>query len=227
VQSGVRRRRLRIEDTDCLAISDLRPLVERDTMTLILADGTPLHLRWREIKGVFTSSGHRGTAKVLVGVCPSCDRDVRVLRKARSWGLWGCRRCLNLIYPSQRRPGGHKSHLKRKPSTWHIAAICDQQTKIAKLLALPSWPPDSLAWDRWKLMPARPLSTLRREALLNRLEALETLRISIWCQVWEQRYGILSTAKSSRAVAQSAHRLALTRWAMRENWRPKGKAPPP
>lgn len=196
-------------------------------MQLILTDGTPLHLRWREMKGVFTSSGHRGTAMALVGVCPSCDREVRVLRKARSWGVWGCRRCLNLIYPSQRRSGGHKSQLKRKPSTWHIAAICDEQKKIAMLLGLPSWPPEAIMWDRGQLKPARPLSSPRREALLSRIDALENLRIYGWHEAMVHRYGISRISKEFMMVAQSSHQLAHTRWAMRESWRANQQPPPP
>jgi hypothetical protein len=200
-------------------VASLRSCVEPHHERVVLADGTELDLRRAEVRGAFAQRGTRGTASTLIAHCPSCRRVVRVLRKPYGAQQWGCRGCLPLIYPAQRRSGWHKGRAKRKPSTWKLAAIKEEQRRIARLLKLEHWPPEAITWDRSHLQATRRLQTERREALIDRLDALEHQRVHIYGLIFINRYGITidKELKNHKDVAQQI--LNCTRWAVQENWR--------
>jgi hypothetical protein len=84
--------------------------------------------------------------------------------------------------PSHRRSGGSRGRGKRRSLRWRLQWIEDESRRAAELLQLQQWPPDRCFWDRAYLrrQPRRPgarLSRARRDALIDRLDALESLRI--------------------------------------------------
>ena len=169
-------RRPRAEACDRLALVDVRGLVEPGAAAAALPDGSALALRWGEARGCY--GGRPGRALLLV--CPICSRSARVLWRPPGRG-WGCCRCWPLSHPSHRRPGARKG--RQKPLRWRRAQLHREQYRCAELLGLETWPPERLLWsarDLW-LAPRRPdaprISHHRQQALIRRLDALETLRV--------------------------------------------------
>lgn len=211
------RKRIRAEECRTVKITDLRRQIQPGDAVVTLADGTELDLLWHEVKGAFAAGGKRGTTTTPKALCPSCGHRALVLRLPPGADAWGCCRCLSLIYPTQRRPGAPKGY--QKPSTHTIATICREQERIAQLLDLRCWPPQELLWDVAHLEPGRRLHPIRRDALLARIDALETLRVICWLRrMW--RLGFIDRPQDLPLHEAAARRLLdATRWAMRENWR--------
>lgn len=168
--------RPRAEHCRRLALADLRPLVEPPAAAIALGDGTELGLRWGPARGCY--GGRPGRALLLL--CPSCGRACRVLWSPPA-APWACGLCHRISYRSHRRPGAHKGC--RKPLRWHREAIHAEQRRCAELLGLARFPPDRLIWGLRDLLaaPLRPDAPRqhwrRRLALLQRLNALESLRV--------------------------------------------------
>ena len=169
-------RRHRAEACDRLALADVRPLVEPGAAAAALPDGTTLALRWGAARGCY--GGQPGRALLLA--CPVCSRSARVLWRPPGCG-WGCCKCWPLSHASHRRPGAHRG--RPKPLRWRGQQINREQDRCAALLGLESWPPDRIIWsarDLW-LAPRRPdaprISHHRQQALIHRLDALESLRV--------------------------------------------------
>jgi hypothetical protein len=168
--------RPRAEACQRVAVGELRRLAAPGAQSLTLPDGQALALQWRPVVGCY---GGRGQA-LLIG-CPVCGAWGRVLWRPPGQG-WGCWRCRPVSHRSHRRPGGRN----RKPASWHAARIRAAQTRTAALLGV-AWPPPGLpvSWGLGDLLrvtcrPGGPrLSIERRGALLERLSALETLRLSV------------------------------------------------
>jgi hypothetical protein len=213
------KKRIRTEDCEVLRVASLRSCVQPHEDEVVLGDGTRLDLHRAQVKGVFTAGGTRGTATTLMAYCPSCGTTARVLRKPCSLQRWGCRRCLELIYPAQRRSGWHKGRVKRKPTTWRLSAICTEQRRIARLLGLECWPPQSILWECSQLRPSRPLRRERTEALMQRLDALEDLRVLICGVAISYRYGMEVSPQLNQFLIMPERSLTLTQWALHENWR--------
>lgn len=218
------RKRIRSEECEILKVASLSSCVAGHQDWVVLDDGTKLDLCRAEVRGVFAAQGKRGTGLTLMAHCPSCSRAARVLRKPYGAQQWGCRRCLPLIYPAQRRSGWHKGRVNRKPSTWALAAIRDEQRRVARMLALQCWPPRSIIWDRSQLQPTRRLQEDRKVALIDRLEALETLRVMTCAAAFSSRYGITIISTPARHLLTLEQIKTTTQWALQENWRPL-KAP--
>ncbi len=214
------RKRIRVEDCETLKVSDLRPMIRPGDAVVTLADGTRLDLLWCDIRGAFATGGKRGTATSPRALCPSCGHRTMVLRLPPGADGWGCRQCLPLIYRTQRRAGAPKGY--RKPSTHTLATIDWEQERIARLLGLPCWPPPQMLWTAANLAPARRLNPMRRDALLARIDALETLRVICWLRrLW--RLGVINRPQDLPLCEATVHRLLdATGWAMRENWRRRG-----
>jgi hypothetical protein len=205
-------RRPRVEDCERLSAAELRPWIKPGARSHRLADGSTLRLRWSAVRGCWGGQG--GTA--LVFVCPSCSASARVLRRPPGEG-WSCRLCRPVSFPSHRRSGARRGH--RKPSTWHHAQITQEQQRIATLLGLAHWPPAPLLWGVRDLaaIPLEPdaprLSEHRRQALLLRLDALETLR---YRAIWPTLHTSSSSQEEFEQLAAMAQRLvSATAWAMR------------
>ena len=169
-------RRHRAEACDRLALADVRPLVEPGAAAAALPDGTALALRWGTARGCY--GGRPG--RVLLLSCPVCSRSARVLWRPPGCG-WGCCKCWPLSHASHRRPGAHRG--RPKPLRWRGQQINREQRRCADLLGLEIWPPDLIMWsarDLW-LAPRRPdaprISHHRQQALIHRLDALESLRV--------------------------------------------------
>ena len=169
-------RRHRAEACDRLALADVRPLVEPGAAAAALPDGTALALRWGTARGCY--GGRPG--RVLLLSCPVCSRSARVLWRPPGCG-WGCCKCWPLSHASHRRPGAHRG--RQKPLRWRGQQINREQRRCADLLGLEIWPPDLIMWsarDLW-LAPRRPdaprISHHRQQALIHRLDALESLRV--------------------------------------------------
>lgn len=169
-------KRHRAEDCDRLALGTVRSLVQPGDEVAALGDGTTLALRWGVARGCYGSQPGR----TLLLVCPGCSRSCRVLWQppGQRWGCWGC---WPLTHRSHRRPGARCG--RPKPLRWQIDRIQSEQRRCAALLGLQQWPPDRLFWgavDLW-LAPRRAgaprISHHRQLALIQRLDALETLRI--------------------------------------------------
>jgi hypothetical protein len=220
MQAKPGRLRIRTEDTERLAVAELRQAVAPHARETQLSDGTVLELHWQQLRGVFQPGGGRGIGYSLRAVCPSCGHCARVLRKVHGESTWGCCHCLPLIQRSQRRSGCHKGRRKCKPTTWRLSQLSDQQAQVAKLLGLQCWPPPMAAWERSQLQPTRRLRQQRREALLDRIDALETMRVITLGITLTNRIGFDVAADSSRLVLAVQRILASTRWALQESWHP-------
>lgn len=216
-------RRPLAEACERLATGDLRPLVAPDAVAHRLADGTVLQLRWDRVRGCW--GGREGRALVLV--CPCCDGRCRVLWRPPDAG-WGCWRCRPVSHRSHRRPGARRG--RRKPEGWRLAQLADEQRRTASLLGLLQWPPEHFLWDASDLRaahraPGAPrLCAARREALLLRLCALESLRVGELAPVVRREledYGrqLPKHRGARRMVADARRLLASTDWAVR---RPAG-----
>jgi hypothetical protein len=168
--------RPRAERCRRLALVDVRPLVEPPADAVALRDGTELELRWGPAHGCY--GGRPGRALLLV--CPSCRRSCRVLWSPPA-APWACGLCHRISYRSHRRPGARKG--RPKPMRWHREAIHREQYRCVDLLGLAQYPPNRLIWTMRDLFEAelRPdpprLAWRRRLALLQRLDALESLRV--------------------------------------------------
>ena len=168
--------RHRAECCERLALADLRPLVQPGAEALDLPDGTTLALRWGGVRGCF--GGRPGRALLLT--CPICDRSCRVLWRPPG-ERWGCCCCWRISYRSHRRSGSRKG--QPKPPSWHCEQLQQEQHRCADLLGLESWPPERLLWRGRDLQLAarRPdaprISHHRQQALIRRLDALESLRV--------------------------------------------------
>jgi hypothetical protein len=118
---------------------------------------------------------------------------------------------------SHRRSGA--AH--EKPASWHVAQLDDAQTRAAALLGL-AWPPPGLpvAWGMPDLLrvacrPGMPrLSVKRRTALLQRLDALETLRVGALLPGF-LAVGVDAPPLSPAAMALARETVRQTAWAVR------------
>lgn len=165
-----RHRLPRAEDCDLLRVSALRLRVAPDASSHELPCGTELQLLWAPC----------GRGRRLLGLCPSCGARVAVLRRPPGGG-WACRCCQPVSMRSHRRSGHRRG--RGKPRSWALDQISDEQARCVRLLGLAQWPPPPMFWTLADLeaMPRRSdaprLSRHRREALLHRLDALESLRV--------------------------------------------------
>jgi hypothetical protein len=208
-------RRPRAEDCDKLTAAGLRPLVVPGGTRYQLPDGTLLQLRWTTVRGGFGGGG----VALLLG-CPGCSSTARVLRRPPGEG-WGCWRCRPVSHPSHRRSGARRGRCK--PASWHLERIAAEQKHVAELLGLESWPPEKVLWthDDLARAPRRRnaprLSKERREALLLRLDLLESIRYGEALPVVERSLGSdMSEASPLMAIAQQARKLIVsTDWAVR------------
>lgn len=211
-----RRRRPRAEDCERIRTGDLRPLVTPGSRSYCLADGSLLALAWVPVKGCWGGNG--GIA--LAMACPRCSASVRVLWRPPAAG-WGCWRCHRISYPSHRRSGSRRG--RRKPVSWRLDRVIVEQRRVVALLGLEQWPPPKLLWNQADLeqLPRRPgaprISPHRREALLQRLNLLESIRYGECLPLMEQLTGEDPDPKAPlRVLAQQARRLlASTDWAVR------------
>lgn len=207
--------RPRAESCERLTVGQLRRTVAPDAAAVTLADGQTLALQWAPVEGCYGGRGH-----ALLAGCPCCARWCRVLWRPPGNG-WGCWRCKPVSHPSHRRPGGRN----RKPPGWHAARIEATQTRTAALLGV-AWPPPGLpvAWGMDDLVrvtcrPGGPrLSLERRAALLQRLSALETLRLSVVLP------GVCAGLEALGAEAPSLGRLGVVTELARETVRATGWA---
>lgn len=174
--SGIRRRP-RIESCQRFTVSDAKSLLEPGIQVLTIADGTRLELRWHSVRGCW--GGKEGRAFLLV--CPACQRGARVLHRPPAEG-WSCWRCRPVSVRSHRRSGTHQ---KGKPLEWQLEQIDQQQREAAQLFGLVHWPPLKLLWtgpDLWnepRRDDARRLRSERQRALVQRIDALETIRLGL------------------------------------------------
>ena len=171
------RQRLRAEDCKRLTLADVKPLVHPGDALAILPDGTPLAIRWSDVKGCFGG----GVGQALLLVCPACQRSSRVLHRKRSRDPWGCWACRPLSVRSHRRSGARRG--RSKPKTWHLDRIMAEQKRCIGLLGLASWPPEPLIWG-WRHVLAMPrhngaprLTERRAKALAVRLDVLDRERL--------------------------------------------------
>lgn len=210
-------RRPRAEACDRLALADVRGLVEPGAAAAALPDGTALALHWGEARGCY--GGRSGLALLLV--CPICSRSARVLWRPPGRG-WGCCRCWPLSHDSHRRPGARKG--RPKPLRWRRDQLHREQHRCADLLGLECWPPERLLWSARDLQLAarRPdaprISRHRQQALIRRLDALETLRVLAIIPAVD---ALLSSVGSPEAgdppgwAEQAAEVIHVTGWAVR------------
>lgn len=219
-----RNSRPRAGDCTTLRSAQLRPLVPLGAKHHRLADGTVLRLAWQPCRGCWGPSG-RGSA--LLVRCPGCDAPCRLLRRPPG-GPWGCWRCQPLSYPSHRRSGAPAG--RRKPATWQADQLEELQAR-AVLLAGVAWPPRRWLWVRrdleaLPLLPGAPrLSARRRAALLDRIDALQTLKVALVLPEMNRTLQALGGAAEeepmgwARQVAAARGIVAATQWAVR---RPAG-----
>lgn len=213
-----RRRRPRAEDCDRLTAAGLRPLLETDASHYRLADGTTLKLLWVPVRGGFGDGG------MALGVaCPGCSARVTVLRRPPGEG-WSCWRCRPVSHPSHRRSGNSKG--KSKPRTWQLDRILTEQRQIVGLLGFAVWPPARLFWNSRdleaipRLSKAPRFSPNRRLALMQRLDALESLRLATLLPAVRREIERLGGDPAKPLppfnwVAQAERTLTETSWAMR------------
>jgi len=213
-------RRPRAEDCERLAGAQVRCLVAPGANSYGLPGGPLIQLRWVHVKAYFGGSG----VELMLG-CPQCHRFVRVLR-CPPGGRWACLSCMPLSYASHRRAGGSAGG--RKPPQWHLAQISAKQERVVKLLGLQQWPPAPLLWTYSDLaaIPRAPgaprLHAHRREALLMRLDALETLRIGAASPLVGQQLeplegDALPPTRWDELTERSRAVVASTAWAVRHS----------
>ena len=199
-----------------LSTGDLRPLVTAGAATHRLADGTELNLSWRPVHGCFGSRPGRS----LQLLCPGCGAAGRVLWRPPTED-WGCWRCHPISHASHRRPGSRRG--QPKPPRWKAAQIAAEQRRGADLLGLQEWPPQKLLWRRVDLLtatraPEAPrLSSDREMALVERLDALETLRLAFLLP--EINADLPKWPRLDLQAKRARELVAATAWAMR---RPAG-----
>lgn len=222
-------RRPRAEACDRLTAASLRPSLAPEATACTLPGGQLAGLEWRPVRGCY---GGRGRA--LLVRCPDCAAPSRVLWRppGRGWGCWACR---PVSHPSHRRPGTHRrrrpsGRSSRKPRAWGRQQLADQQARIARLLGLPfgmgrrGWRSClPLVWGLRDLraVPLSPdaprLSHRRREALRERLDALESLRVLevIAACPFRDRLSPPGDEQPRLLAAYCRATLYLTEWAMR------------
>lgn len=211
--------RHRAERCERLSAAALRPEVRPGADHHRLADGTVLALRWAVVRGCWGG----GEGRALEVHCPLCSANARVLWRPPGEG-WGCWRCRPVSHPSHRRSGSGRG--RGKPLSWRLAKIAAEQQQIAEMLGLEHWPPQQLIWrledleQAPRLRGAPRLSRERREALLLRLDVLETLRTGVLLPVVSHELialgGTGTESEGMASVLAAAHRLlAATAWAMR------------
>lgn len=169
------RRRIRAEDCERLPLADLRPQPTPGDVRASLPDGTLLRLCWKRVRGCWAPGGQRGEGKALAGICPICERSIRVLWRPRG-GAWGCRVCHRLSYPSERRSGSHRPGMK--PLSTLVQQVIAAQKRTVMLLAAQR---TSLVWSGFDpRQPQAPRLSFRREwDLRQRLHALELTRLGL------------------------------------------------
>ncbi|WP_216906834.1 hypothetical protein [Synechococcus sp. CCY 0621] len=207
--------RPRAEHCSRITAGAIRAQVQPGDVSSTLTDGSPVELRWGAVRGCFGGKG----GKALVLLCPSCARPCRVLwlPPAQSWG---CCQCRPVSHRSHRRPGARAGRLK--PAAWDRLRIAQEQSRIADLLGLQQWPPRRLCWGLSHLADAkrRPdaprLSWVRRDALMLRLSALETLRVVTFLSEGSllPKAGFLE-GEGQRLAAKARPILMATAWALR------------
>lgn len=222
--------RPRAEDCERLGITALRGLLTPGGTACRLPGGEVAAVRWHACRGCYGRPG-----RALLVCCPVCSRPGRVLWRPPGRG-WGCWRCCPVSHPSHRRPGGHRRHRRpgrssKKPRGWNRQWLEAEQNRIARLLGLPAGTGKRRGWRDclpllWNLghLRAAPrahgtprLSNRRREALEERLDALESLRILDVLAACPFR-DLLSPPGDERPRLLAAYcraTLYLTEWAMR------------
>lgn len=169
-------RRLRTEETEVMRLSAIRKnLLSNDVYAI--TDEVLLKLWWQKIPNVWRKGGLRGIGWTLSTECPNCGALTRLLRRPIGSANWGCRNCLRLIYPSQRRSGNGNRKGGAKPARSIAQRWSLKQQRIAGLLRLEQWPPAKLLWDTSDLSPHPRLSRRRTQTLLWKLLMLDKLRI--------------------------------------------------
>jgi hypothetical protein len=181
-----------------------------------------LALRWGTVKGCW--GGRSGV--VLLLACPLCETTARVLWRPPGEG-WSCNNCRPVSHPSHRRSGSRRG--RRKPANWHLDRIEAEQRRVVELLCLAHWPPSNLFWgvEDLRRIPRRPdaprISTERREALLLRLDLLESIR---WGEALPmlRRCGVENAERSPMRTLANNARVVLrsTTWAVRRTHAPLG-----
>lgn len=224
-------------------MADLRGLVQRGEPSCCLPDGTALTLQWRPVRGCYGGSGQAA----LIACPASCGRWVRVLWRPPGLG-WGCWSCRPVSHRSHRRPGSHRRHRRpginsRKPRNWHRQQASDEQDRIALLLFGPIGTGLRRGWrDRlplvWGLRDLRALqrhpnapriSRRRFDALVERLDALEGLRILevLAACPFRDRLSPPNDDQPRLWAAYCRATLCLTEWAMRRPARdPRSRVKP-
>lgn len=214
-----RHRLPRAEDCGRLTTGQLRGDVTQGAEQHQLTDGTKLQLRWQPVRGCF--GGRGGWALMLA--CPLCSRTARVLWRPPH-GDWGCWHCNPVSHRSHRRSGSQAG--RRKPRSWRLDQITAAQDRAAKLLALQHWPPQRLMWSWLDLLeaPTHPdaprLTSSRRQALAQRICALETLRLDlllpiICAQLKSMGQELVPCCPQSGNVSTAHQVLIETAWAVR------------
>lgn len=245
-------RRPRAEACDRLTAASLRPLLAPEATACTLPGGQLAGLEWRELRHCY---GGRGRA--LLVRCPDCAAPSRVLWRPPGRG-WGCWRCCPVSHPSHRRPGTHRRHRRPggcagKPHAWDEERLGQEIDRLAlEFLGLRD-DSDLFPWIRrswrnrlplvWGLTELRCLSRRpdaprltwrRREAIEERLSAMETLRIIAVLEGCPFRDRLLPPGDDQPRLLAAYCRATvfLTEWAVRRpardpRWRWPGSNPCP
>jgi len=170
------RRRIRTEDCERLPLADLRPKPTPGDASTPLPDGSLLQLRWKRGRGCWAAGGQRGEGTALAGICPICERSIRVIWRPRG-GDWGCRVCHRLSYASERRSGSHRRGMK--PLNTRVQQVIAAEKRTVMLLAAQRT--FLLGWCGFDPRhPHAPRLSFRREwGLRQRLYALELKRLGL------------------------------------------------
>lgn len=203
-------KRPRPEDCQRLCGAVLKRVVAHGDDHHRLADGTVLRLIWRPVRCCFGGSG----GQELLLSCPRCGTPRRCLHRPRGCG-WCCWRCTPLSTAAHRRSGARRG--REKPVSWRLAQLEEEQQQAVDLLALEQWPPPPLLWSLADLrrVPRRPdaprLSEIRVEALLLRIDALQSLKLGALMPLLqlESPAGLETLVHRARAMEEA------TRWAVR------------
>lgn len=207
-------RRPRAEACRRITIREIRQRVSPGTPSLHL-DGLTLGLEWWRVRGCFGGRGGLG----LLLLCPSCGARCRVLHQPPASEGWSCWSCRPVSPRSHRRPGAHRG--RRKGRSWRLDQIREEQRRIVALLCLRDWPPPQPLWtrrdlDSVALLPQGTLlSSRRRKALLDRLDALETVKIDLIGAEIRRLQGDGSSDPPSSATEAALRVLQSTRGALR------------
>lgn len=207
-------RRPRAEACRRITIREIRQRVSPGDRTVDLY-GEVLGLEWWRCSGCWGGRGGLG----LLLLCPSCGARCRVLHQPPASEGWSCWSCRPVSPRSHRRPGAHRG--RRKGRSWRLDQIREEQRRIVALLGLRDWPPPQPLWtrrdlDSIALLPtATRLSTRRRKALLDRLDALETVKIDLIGAEIRRLQGDGSSDPPSSATEAALRVLQSTRGSLR------------